>query len=178
MATAAIKKKPTGAPGSVTAPKRDSGGSTTHRVTWKNNSANFKSNNDHRIQGHEWWWVIGLRDTSGHTKRWTTKVERSGNTGLTSASINLGNFTLINKVRTGYNDLFPRKGAGTSRRCPSTSVATTRRARGRRGRRRAHTASRARRRSPPSSRQRARATSPAPSRATRGTTTVTDSTRW
>lgn len=81
MAATSIKRKPTGGPGSVTAPTRDSGGSTNHKVTWKNNSADFKDTNDHRIQGFEWWWVIGLKDTSGHTKRWTTLTYRSGNTG-------------------------------------------------------------------------------------------------
>lgn len=111
MAATSIKRKPTGGPGSVTAPTRDSGGSTNHKVTWKNNSADFKDTNDHRIQGFEWWWVIGLKDTSGHTKRWTTLTYRSGNTGLTQVSLSLGNITLCNKKRTSYNDLFPRKGS-------------------------------------------------------------------
>lgn len=104
----AIKRKPTGAPGSLTAPTRDSGGSTNHKVTWKNNTADFKDSNDHRIQGFEWWWVISQTRASGATRKWTTKTYKSSNTGLSSLSLSLGGITLSNGKRVSYEHLFPR----------------------------------------------------------------------
>lgn len=108
MASVAIRKKPTGAPGSLTAPTRKSGGSTTHEVTWKNNSANFKDNNDHRIQGHEWWWVITQARANGDTRKWTTKTYKSSNTSLSSLTLSLGGITLSNGKHVSYEHLFPR----------------------------------------------------------------------